>query len=591
MALAGVYDGLMLVGGLLLIAAGAMWKRYRSEQNRLYTRLLEWADRSAPAPDVSSPSERDRSSPRSALPAVLLGGLVLGSAALRLGPFLSSPAFFSLTPYQFLEAAKHLQANRLFPGGLVEARGLHGLSVALHALSEVDLALVIRMLGILASAALVVGIYVATRGYSKDAGAALGAAGLFALGLPILPLALENQVEPTTALLAAAYALPTWYVLLRYQSSGARPHLWVGATGLLALVLTDGSVAALLISLLIGLGVLQLLLASTSARRRRAALSTGLTAVAGGVLAGLALVRYHLVPPDPYLVPPLSVDTGGTGLYPPDLSLFFYGLLVCGTAGALLVVALVDRRAPFRRASLSLALLCPALYAAWVVPGGLSFLNMLDPAAAVTLLSAFLPVALGILFAWFIAHIRTLIRSVAGRPAVRSLYYGTVPGALVAVLVFSPLSVRPSMNAPVEPPGYVQAIHAIQETMSPYEWTVVSHYGTAVHAMNRGRFLEYDYFLRHYSPETYDHTSLQAIPTEHLFLFVPTDAATRAVREELIVSAHGRADAMRHWCEQYRTRTGTLSPFYSDDDLTVYHLMRAPTSRQVETLLSRSFSE
>jgi len=591
MALAGVYDGLMLVGGLLLIAAGAMWKRYRSEQNRLYTRLLEWADRSGSAPGEPSATAHDRSLPWSALPAVLLGGLVLGSAALRLGPFGSSPAFFSLTPYRLLETAKHLQANQLFPGGMVEARGLHGLSVALHALSEVDLALVIRMLGILASVFLVVGIYIATRGYSEDAGAALGAAALFGLGLPVLPLALENQVEPTTALLAAACALPAWYFLLRYQTSGARAHLGVGAAGLLFLVLTDGSVATLLIPLLIALGLLQLALASTPVRRRRAAISTGLSAAAGAVLGSLALVRYRLAAPDPYTVPPLSVETGGSSLYPPDLSLLFYGLLVGGTACTLLVVALVDRRDSFRRASLSLALLCPALYGAWAVPGAWPGANLLDPTAAITLLSVFLPVALGGLFAWISAQIRARTRSVAGRPVLRSLYYGAVPGALVAVLVFSPLPLRPTMDAPVEPPGYVQAIHAIQEAVGPYEWTVVSHYGTAVRAMNQGRFLEYDYFLRHYNPDTYDHAALKAIPTEHLFLFAPTNRAVRAIREELLVSGHEGAASMQRWCEEYRTRTGTLSPFYSDETLTVYHLTRAPVPRQLETLFSRSLTE
>ena len=591
MALAGVYDGLMLVGGLLLIAAGAMWKHHRNDRNQLYTRLLEWADHSDAAPQESASSERDRHATGSPLPAVLLTGLVVGSAALRLGPFLSSPAFFSLTPYRFLEIAKHLQANQLFPGGLVEARGLHGLSVALHALSEVDLALVVRLLGILASVFLVVGIYVATRGYSEDAGAALGAAGLFGLGLPVLPLALENQVEPTTALLAAAYALPTWYFLFRYQASGARAHLGAGAAGLLLLVLTDGSVAALLLPLLVGLGLLQLTVASTPVRRRRAALSTGLSAGAGAVLGGLALWQHRLATPDPYAVPPLSVDTGGAAFYPADLSLPVYGLLVGGTACALLVVAAVDRRAAFRRGSLSLALLCPALYVVWAVPDVRPFADMLDPTAAVTLLTAFLPVALGGLFGWITDRLRTRLRSAAGRPAVRSLYYGAVPGVLVAVLVFSPLPIRPTMDAPVEPPGYVRAIHAIQEAVGPYEWTVVSHYGTAVHAMNQGRFLEYDYFLNHYSPDTYDPASLQAIPTEHLFLFAPTEEATRATREELIVSPPEHAESMRRWCEQYRTRTGALSLFYSDDTLTVYHLTRAPAPRRMDTLLSRSLAE
>lgn len=589
MALGGVYDGLMLVGGLLLIASAAVWVRYQGDLGRLYTRLLAWVDRPAATRSKLLPAaEHDRPGRQSSLPAVLLGGVVLGTAGLRLWPLLGSPAPFSMTHYRFLEMAKHLQANQLFPGGLVEARGLHGLSVALHALSAVDLSLVLRMLGVLASVALVVGIYLTTRGYTGDTVAALGAAGLFGFGLPVLPLALENQVEPTTALVATVYALPAWYFLTRYQESGARTHLGVGAVSLLVVILTDGAVAALVVTLVGGLGLLRSAWAQTRPHARRALIQAAVCAGGGALLGGLALAKQLFGPTDPYAVPRLSVETGAVSFHAPELSLPLYGALVAGTTGALLLAAFTDPRASLRRMSLGLAVACPVLFMTWAVPD--VRMGLFDAQAAITLLSAFLPVALGGLLAWGLAGARSLFRSVAWRPALRPLHYGAVPGALLVALFASPAPLLPSMGPAVEPPGYVRAIHAIQQTVSPYEWTAVSHYGTAVHAMNEGRFLEYDYFLRHYRPETYDHASLEAIPTRHLFLFVPTAAAIQSIRDELRVSEDEVPRSMQRWCARHRLDTGSFSLFYSDKHLAVYQLSRAPRdTRQMETLLSRSF--
>lgn len=586
LVLLGIYDGLTFIAGLLLITIVSLWWRYQQEVGaQLYVRILKLADHPPSRPSLW-PNLTDRLASRSVLSGLLLLGVVLGSVVLRLVPLLQSPAPFSVTHYRLLEIAKHLQANQLFPGQLLEARGAQGLSVALHALSGVDLWIVVRLLGVAAVIGLLLGIYAAIQGYTGSPMAALGGTALFGLGLPVVPLALENQVEATPTLLAAAWALPTWYVLLRYQVDGLRSRLWVGVMGLGLLLLTEGTVAALIITLLFALSLLQSMWAQTPLRARRALHVVGLSLGSGGLLGGLVVLRRFLLVPDPYAVPVFSVSGAGAAFSPPDLSFLTYGIFVGATVLALLAGAVVDPQ-PFRRfVSWALALTCMGVFAAWL---GIRTLPDLDlsPLAPITLLSIFLCVAFGGLLGHVAAPLRSRLRDLHQTPVVRLAYYGSVPGLLlVSLFLFSP-PVLPTFEREIEPPGYVRAIQKIQEAGIPYQWTVVSHHGTAVHAMNRGRFLTHDYFLQHYDAQTYDPAGPNAIPTNDLFLFVPTESTIAAVREELLISGSDIAQSMQRWCELYQQR-GSLSVFFEDDGLTVYRLTRPSPATEREPLVPRA---
>ena len=568
-----LYDGLMLAGCLALTALVITWWRLRDGGGTtLYVRLLTLIERTRSFRSLLSPLRR-RISARSLLVGTLLGGLVVGSAILRTLPILSSPAPFSVAYYRLLEIAKHLQANQLFPGALLEERGLHSLTVALHALTDIDLGLVVRLLGILSSLYILVGIYAATRGSTGDTGAALGAAGLFGLGLPLLPFAIENQVEATPVLLAAAYALPTWYLFLRYQAGGIRSHLWGGTAGLILVLLTNGSVAVLMLGVLAGLGLLQ----SAFDHTWRGVLVTALSVGSGLLLGGLVVLRRSLADPDPYAVPLFSVGGAGLSLYPTDWSLPIYGGLVGTTALALLVSALTDRSFFRRLTSWALAVTCPSLYTAWLFLAPLPYVD-LAPMAPPALLSIFLAVGLGTVFARTADGLRRLLRLVDPAPFLRPLYFGSVSGLLLVGLVASPPPLAPTLDPGTEPAGYVRALQTIQHEGAPYQWTVVSHYGTAVHAMNRGRFLSYDYFLHHYDARTYDPAADIAIPTADVFLFVPTDSTAHLVRDELLLSNRETTGPMQRWANDYQRRTGELLTFYADEHLTVYRLRR-PSQR------------
>jgi len=588
LAFLNVYDGLLLIIGLPTVTVAALWQRHgKSITTHLYVRLLKWADHPSPLRSLFSRSSGLLSS-RPLVLGTLLGGLALGSIALRLLPLLQSPAPFSIFHYRHLELAKHLQANQLFPGHLIEARGLHGLAVALHAVTEVELDVVVRLLGVLATLLVMGGIYATVRGISRDSVAALGGAGLFGLGLPVLPFAIENQVEATPVLLASAYGLAAWYFCVRYQTHGARAHLWVSGAGLVLALVTNGAVAALALGLLVVLGLLQGGLARSGPRAHRALVVAGIGGAGALLLAGAVALRPLMPSLDPSIVPLFSVGGAGRSFHAADLPLSAYGGIVGGTALALLAAALTEQRPTQQITSSTLALSCVGLYAIWCALDAMPAVP-LDPAPPTALLSIFLSVGLGHLFARMTAPLWIRLRRNGSAPVARPLHYGSVPGLLVAILLLAPPPFVPTFDHPVEPGGYVRALHKIQHVAEPYQWTLVSHYGSAVHAMNQGRFFSYDYFLTHYDAQTYDHAAQEAIPTRDLFLFVPTDSTLARIREELLISDRDMVRPMRRWCTQHRQRTTRLSVFYEDDDLTVYRLTRPPRApRDVAALFSGS---
>ena len=590
-----LYDDLMFVGCLLLAMIGALWGRHRDGGGTaLYVRLLKWVDQRQSI-RLFVAHARKRISSGSLLGGTLLGGVVLGSAILRLTPHLSSPAPFSIVYYRLLEITKHLQINQLFPGSMIEERGFHSLALVLLSLSVVDMGIVVRLLGVLAALFIVMGIYGTTLSYSGDAGAALCAAGLFGLGI-LLPLTIENQVESTPVLLAAAYALPTWYLLLRYQINGVPSYLCAGSAGLVLLLLTEGSIAALMFGVVGGLSLLQCLWTPPSARARResthlrrALTVAGLCGGGGLLLWGFAVLRRSVVVPDPFSVPTFSVSGARLPLSPAELPMSTYGGLVGITALALFVSALTEQNAFRRLTNWALAVSCLGLYGVWHYLDTLPV--DLPPMAPVALLSLFLTVGLGGLLARTATLIRGLFRRTRRKAALRPLYFGSVSGLLLLSVLASPPPLAPTPKSAVEPAGYVRAYYQIQREGTPYQWTVVSHHGTAVRAMNQGRFLTYEYFLQHYDAATYDHTSDAAVPTTDLFLFIPTDSAMNHIRAELLVSPTETRDQMQRWCEKYRQRTGTLSVFYRDEHLTVYRLSRSPHRTQQPPPLSPQLAQ
>lgn len=585
-ALLGLYDGLLFISVLLLTAAASLrWRHRAALVTHLYARLLAWADRRDRLRAVRT---RLRRTLRFwSVDALLLGLVLVGSAGVRLVPLLSTPALLSLQHYRLLELAKHLQANNPVPGGLLETRVPHALAVALHAFTEVPLSVVLHLLGGLVGLSIVVSLYVLALYLSGNRGAALTAAGVWGLGLPVLPWAVENQVEFSPLLLAVAFALPAWYFLLRYLDEGGRLHLGVGTVALGLVLLTKGSVAVLTLALMGGTCALHLMGSREWASRKRALWGQCSVLGAAGTLAGLVGLRRWGSTLDPYAVPSFSV--GGVGVLPqaPDFSPAVYGLVIGVVVLVLCAAVLNGFRRTRRLDHTALAMSCVGFFGLWL-PLHAHPQPVLDPYAALALGSALLAVVLGstVAIGRSILHI---LRPGGRRPLrLRPLYNGAVPLVLVVGLAVSPPPLLPAPTPDIEPPGYSRALHQIQRALKPYEWTAVSHRGTAVLTMNEGRFLEYEYFLQHYDPTTYQPDGTEAIPTPSVFLFVPRTPGTPGLRSELLSTDRALVPALRHWVATYRRQGHPLSVAYSDDALTVYHLAQpSKTPEQMIPLLSR----
>jgi hypothetical protein len=101
---------------------------------------------------------------------------------------------------------------------------------------------------------------------------------------------------------------------------------------------------------------------------------------------------------------------------------------------------------------------------------------------------------------------------------------------------------------------------------------VVSHRGTALSGMNRGRFLDYGYFYSSYNPETYKHGTKGAVPTPLLFIFVERTREKTNIATELATANVGSAENIKEWLDTYQKKHYDLKIFYSDEDVVVYEL-------------------
>ena len=139
----------------------------------------------------------------------------------------------------------------------------------------------------------------------------------------------------------------------------------------------------------------------------------------------------------------------------------------------------------------------------------------------------------------------------------------------------------PVPGAGVEPNGFVRGYHAVDRASLPYAWTAVSHLGTGVLARNRGRFLDYEYFLINFDPDTYDHGGPEAIPTADVYVFLERTPQDSRIVDELMPLGSNLAARTNAWVEQYSQRADQaryVSLFYQDDEVYVIRIGRtAPT--------------
>jgi hypothetical protein len=581
LVLATMYDGVALVAVCLGMWAFRIWYSRTRESSHSFETLFAHLLRMLDIVSWNFFKERGRDWLKDLgqrfnffqmLSLALLAAVIVGTGLVRLMPVWNHAAPFSVEYYETLEHIKRLQLNQMYGEGYRVPLGLPMLAQTLSLLSQVNVAIVLHFLGAVSSMMLAGSIaYVVYRATLSLQGSIVGAA-LFGLFNVFLPMDMRYQVEADSLVLASAFLLPSLSFLAEYC---AEPRLRT-----LAITLA-GLFCALTVNLFVGgmafVGAFAVLVGALLHTFRLSWLRGSRLLVMVGVVAAL-LVGFYLV-----MRGMLDHDSFKNAMqvlmYDQHVNRYFsmYGSLpqfFVWLSVILFGVCVLLSAWKFSNTSIPLQLF------SWGAFGfALLFLVQYNPDEMASvipssqidfLLSITAAIAMGIAIGWG-ARLgdRVLMRLQARgwmENAWRLLVLGT---ALFAVWFYSPVQ-SVAFEYTVEPDGFAKSLYLIEQNYMPYQWTVVSHQGTALTGMNRGRFLDYGYFSSRYKAESYKQGTKEGVPTPVIFIFVERSREQSNVATELATGNSGAAEIIKDWLDAYQKTHNDLRIFYSDEEVVVY---------------------
>lgn len=572
LAALGVFDPLLYLGCVMGLAAMSLGVRYRGTRVvRAYAgvlRLLESGDRGSRLRRfVGSGIGFDGSSRPSC---IVASALILAVLLVRARPFWASLNPSSFTFYDVLHEVKSLRVGQLFPGGVLEERGLHAFALALHTFSQVGVGSVVLLVGLISVLVLGYVIFHLTSAGARSQLAGVTAASLFGIvGVwwPPLGLRIHTQADPLP--LATAFLLVALFFAARYILEGKRPDLLVVSAALLSCAMISVSAAAIGGALL-GMGALACLLLPPRTASARALL---VLVLGSGMLlvSGMALwTGPHVVETvDPYRVPRFEVVTntiGNAAARTVPGTLIALSVLVAGALTWMSRMAAAPISGMAARASgLGVAVL-----------GGIAWLNAtsgiegIDPRTPVFLLSVFLCVAAGLLVGplWREATLR--VESLMDATAHRKAF---VAGCLMVGGSIWPAVPLPRMDPDsIQPRGYAHAYENARRIAEPGDWTVVGHEGLRVQVRYDGFFMGYEEFLRTVHLDDVLGTQGGRHLTRDLFVFVDVRPDESAVRDELNPPPAETSRRLGRLLAGWTVRSRRVSVFHEDESVRVYRI-------------------
>ena len=506
--------------------------------------------------------------------ALLLGVVLVLTGFIRALPAWNHAAPFSVEYYETLEKVKQLQINQMYTEGYRVPLGLPIAAQVLALFSQVNSALLLHFLGVLSSVFMAASIcYVVYRSTFSIEGGIIGAA-VFGLFSALLPLDVRHQVEADSLVLATAFALPALSFFAEFCAEGNVRSLIVAIAGV---------VAATAINLFIGCfaaaGIILVLVGSLlyafRFRWMRGIKLMSMTA-ATVLLAAGSFLFFRAGMRNENLKNALEIL-----LYDKHLNRYFsmYAGLspllheAClGLFGLLAVFSLFrygHRSAPLQLLSWGLIgggtmVLLPYSYK--------EILSYIPFSQVAYVLSIVLAVGAGIVVSTVGVAGSFLVRKVRGHHWVSSGWKLSLAAvALFLCWKYSPPQ-KVNMEFTAEPDGFATSLYLIEQQFMPYQWTVVSHRGTALSGMNRGRFMDYEYFVERYNPLQYKHGTKEAVPTPLLFFFVERAHQKTEIMTELSTTDRNAEQKMKEWLNVYAQNHRDLKVFYSDDKVIVYEI-------------------
>jgi len=544
---------------------------YGELARRRWADLKTWARERAP--------DRDRT-----LWAIALLWVLLTSVYLRLYESLSHAA---LTPtfYSHLKWLKGLTRGELYVDGLYPY-GAFTLLSGLKLFTFLDEAVLLRVAQGLAGGLTVAAVYFAVRHFSGRRDAALLGASLYGIfsfarvfpGLPFYP----NQALPVE--LALAFLLPTWVFMSRYLAE--RKPVWLGLA-------FQGTVTVFLIHPLIGVATLAgwglaLLTGPIYGRWRGQGLLWILLAAPGAVVLGNIFYIIGGLGGKEWVEGSLALTAQMWEHCFADATRLPY-ILVSETPwffAALLAIPLLllpggdDDACGSRystragRVTLALALFVAALLLGAGQRMGWSeiFASRLMAATASLLACAGLGTAYGIVASWVSALGRRLGETGSSARNLASL--ATTIVILSVLLVASPPLVIEGA-AKAEYDTVALTIYDIKEKHLAYTWTIVGTPEVLPHILGRGWYLNGDYFLQNYAPETYHYDPQEpefSVPTEHVYIMIEKNVYAAPFTAEGLYQRVEMEQGLWDWCRAYEQSHDNITTYYEDDDIIIYHI-------------------
>ncbi len=517
--------------------------------------------------------------------------VLLVSVYLRLYEALTHAA---LTPtfYSHLRWLKALTRKELYVDGIYPY-GAFTLASALQQFAFLDEAVLLRVTQALTGGLTVAAIYFAVRHFSgrRDA-ALLGASlyGIFAFGqvLPGLPL-YPNEALPLE--MALAFLLPTWVFLTRYLAE--RKGMWLGLA-------FQGTVTVFLIHPFVGAvalagWVLAMPAAFIYGRWRAQGTPQMTLAAAGAVVLGNVFYLIGQLGGKEWVKGSLALTAQIWGRWFEEVAkrpqpvvaetpLFFVALF----AIPLLFFPGGDddaggSRYSTRTGRVTLAL---ALFAATLLfeAGQLGwaelFARRLTATIASLLACAVLGVAYGMIASWAAAlgrHLgetRFFGKNLVSLPGPSLVSLGATVLILAIMLAASPrLVVKGASKGEYD--TVALKIYDIKQEHLAYTWTIVGTTEVLPHILGRGWYLNADYFLQNYSPETYRYDPKEpalSVPTEYVYIVVEKNVFAAPSTAKNLIKRAMTEQALWDWCRTYERLHDNMAVYYEDNDIVIYRI-------------------
>jgi hypothetical protein len=516
----------------------------------------------------------ERTDPFRVLSLLILALVLAATGLIRLLPAWYHAAPFSVEYYETLEQVKRLQINQMYIQGFGTPLGLPMIAQTLGLLSQVNVAIILHFLGALSSVLLGSSIaYVVYRATFSIQGAIIGAA-VFGLFNQLLPMDMRHQVEADSIVLACAFMLPSISFLAEYCIDLRPRTLAVALTGLLctASINLFVGIFALAASFIVLIGALLFAFRNPALRGARLFAMLAVVVVVPAAfyfLVGTALNydsfknTLQVLLYDQHVNRYVSLNDDLPQLFLWSSAVLFGVSVVLGVwrfSNNFFHLQL------FSWGAIGIALLLLARY-------GSDELAVLIPSSQIDFLLSILgAIAAGFSIGWGTRFGAALFQRFHAGKVVGDVWrLIVVVGALVVLSFCSPMQ-NVIFDYTAEPDGFAKSMYLIEQKFMPYQWTVVSHRGTALSGMNRGRFLDYGYFYSRYNPETYRHGSKESVPTPVLFIFVERARERTDIATELATVSSSAAENIKVWLDSYQKNHYDLRIFYSDEEVVVYEL-------------------